>query len=703
MSGIIDAENKEVDPKNLTSLLKHIHLGVFFDGTSNNMVRQAMYSTPLLNVSIFGLGQKRVNHGSSEKDGSSKRIDDLRGKMHRQKLKIVALEMANSYNPNYSTELLIAEEKRKLQFLQEEIETASSTYDVSDKDLYDDASKTGKGYSNIAILYSLFNEPSLVEQFQQTENQKMVSEPYKVHKIYIEGSGAEDMVAISKSNINGLGFGLGLTGVTALVSKAIKRVTEFINSLGSAIDANTKLHLYVYGFSRGATCARVFSHILTRAKGSTLPSTREKEFTAFLKENYFENNRLSFLEKKCAHKTELTCKNITIEILGIYDTVASIGFLKQKDGWSDSMRNMGLYSVMPNYKDNWHYRNVFDYGLYLENIASRPMVNHVFHIGALDEYRENFAFTDIGEKVPPNAVEVMIPGCHSDVGGGYMTGLDQESELSMTAEKIVVFQGKKSTSQLKTCVSIHNYQGGKPRILKIIDNSPKLYAVGSEKESEIADPALLNSKSLVCLGWLEKFRDEKGKIAKKKSDRKTYSMAEHDKKVIYFKRFVYRGWSDVSLEMMIKYCTKMGFPVFGPNKIYNYLENLNSNDNVLNLAKNLVNSIQSYEEGKRYWVTIADDISSEKYRELRLNYIHFTSSSSILHSKNPFRNKELNAPLGGSLANFGNKPNFDLNGVLCRINYHGDKRNYSGENEYVEAVCYLDEMYEHAEKIDISN
>ena len=44
------------------------------------------------------------------------------------------------------------------------------------------------------------------------------------HNIYVEGAGAYDVANGSTSNINGLGFGLGKTGVTALVSKAIKEI-----------------------------------------------------------------------------------------------------------------------------------------------------------------------------------------------------------------------------------------------------------------------------------------------------------------------------------------------------------------------------------------------------------------------------------------------------------------------------------------------
>lgn len=42
----------------------------------------------------------------------------------------------------------------------------------------------------------------------------------------------------------------------------------------------------------------------------------------------------------------------------------------------------------------------------------------------MDEYRANFALTDLGEKIDSNGynIEFFLPGCHSDIGGGYHIG-----------------------------------------------------------------------------------------------------------------------------------------------------------------------------------------------------------------------------------------------------------------------------------------
>ena len=57
------------------------------------------------------------------------------------------------------------------------------------------------------------------------------------------------------------------------------------------------------------------------------------------------------------------------------------------------------------------------YGLYSPTLAH---VLNTCHICALDEFRANFALSDIGKAADDN-IELFLPGCHSDIGGGYST------------------------------------------------------------------------------------------------------------------------------------------------------------------------------------------------------------------------------------------------------------------------------------------
>lgn len=710
--GTIDSEEPAKREKDETQKLKHVYIGVFFDGTSNNMVQQMMYNG-YFNISLFGIGKKQISTDlknelkdlkklktellrdcviQSEKhlelidmvdeeidelknkiseaeaaaeylEAEKKKIYDLQGKLHRKNIEYNSLRILNGKSSSTILNSQIKLLKEEINKIEEDIDKKSALLEVSERNLMDYSDESG--FSNVSVLYSLFNRKRLEEE---EEN------PAKAIKFYIEGSGATDMSCNTKANVNGLGFGLGNTGVTALVSKGIRMVTNYINSLKTVIDANTKVHFYVFGFSRGATCARLFTHIATRKRdGSEVLNVREKEFKDFIPNLVNEKGWVKFLED-----TDLNWSNITVDILGIYDTVASIGFLRQKDGWSDFLR--APYAQMPNYIENWHYKNVTQYGLYL--CPDTKKLKNVVHIGALDEFRENFAFTNIGATVAGNAVEILIPGCHSDVGGGYMDGDEQEISLPFFTTKF--------DKRVNTKIPLHQY-----------DKEPAgsyLTAPGTEIGMDKLDSAPLRTKSLEYVGWIANWSVEKNK---RKEDRATISIMEHNPHLtkyvgmsnwgfvnkIYFKRRVKRGWSDVALKIMIDKVNAMlekdnslKNDLFQSPSVYNYKHTI-SDQTVKNIANNMVSECGKTNPGNRYMMVPGGEISSELYKYLRLYYIHFTSSISIGHGVNPFRNWELNNPIEGSVGNFGNKPNFDLHGNLCRITYHGDKVDELAKNQ----------------------
>lgn len=585
--------------------IAEIHIGVFFDGTSNNMVRTAM--------------------------------------KHKEKSGVV------EKNPDLTR---LSGDKKK---------EAALNVDIKEEDLFQSSvgmkDESADKYSNVSILYSLF-DPRLIEQSDQS---KLI----KAHKFYVEGSGATDIANPISMNPNGLGFGLGKTGVTALVSKAVRAVTEYINSLSSQIDQNTKLRFYVFGFSRGATCSRLFSHLVTRSKTDKLPG-REKEFNDHLS-NYFSNDKLHFLEKGSnPYDIQIERANIRIEYLGIYDTVVSIGFLKQKNGWNDPLRDK-FYANHENYIDNWHYLNVYEYGMYLSKDTS--MLANVMHIGALDEFRENFAFTDIGKRLSGNVTEILLPGCHSDVGGGYIDGPEDEIVLPINTEKYLASSSNSMATRTKVPVTSN------------ISKQGEVKPLGLESFKEI--------------GWIT---DPGEKI-----DDKIYTLSAKIKdNNLYFKRYVRRGWSDVTLAMMYENCIKK-FKVFQPIIMYDY-RNTIKDGAVKDMGAKAISIAKNAPFGKRISLVPGGATNSERYKLLRLKYIHFTAVDQLFHiSENDSRRKltpdnviddlkemakdGVDRLLGkneekekkkkdswkeGAIGNIGNPPNFDINGILCRINYHGD-------------------------------
>lgn len=113
--------------------------------------------------------------------------------------------------------------------------------------------------------------------------------------------------------------------------------------------------------------------------------------------------------------------NVSIPAMGIYDTVSSVGVLFKTDPLSiNSLGEIGESFSWT--KSKLHHRNVKELGL-----NDLELVKDVYHICALDEYRENFALVPIFESnCKGNKTEIYIPGCHADVGGGYAEGYDKK-------------------------------------------------------------------------------------------------------------------------------------------------------------------------------------------------------------------------------------------------------------------------------------
>ena len=692
MPGVTDAENVRTQDRAQTAPLDDIYIAVFFDGTSNNMVRQ-MYvddterdelekekkdlrflaneinSQPYVSENHLNMvceiedRIKEIDLMLAEQKNNAEyiKVQELRKK--RRELILYKHSIAHNapYYGDIAQELYVT--NNKIAKIENELEKINAYNKITTKQL---SQARTKGYSNVAILYSLFNE-----------NKPLKSEGNRaVHHLYIEGSGSTNISSDLPKNINGLGFGLGLTGVTALTSRAVIFVTDYLNSQGANISQDTNLHFYIFGFSRGATCARVFANLITRGKNKSI--VRESEFTEFLPKGYFVNDRLAFLEAGAGKNSfDIKEEKITVDYLGIYDTVASIGFLKQKDGWNDPLRFS--YALAKNYKDNWHYLNAYEYGLYS---PLNKRVSHTLHLGALDEFRENFAFTNLGSTLTGSCLEIMIPGCHSDVGGGYVDCLEQEIILHKETEK--------EEGSRKTYISLLS-----PHERPI---GSIMYSAESLLDKDTINNSMkreeLSLEAFYKLGWLDENWD---KDNAKKIDVNgntvscTTRAVENDSfgfHHIKFRRNVKRGYSDIPLAMMLKYYESCGcLLLFEPiPDEYNYTKN----SDLQVLGNNMMKHVMSppVPGGRRIWLYPGGSYDSDTYKKLRMKYLHFTSTGRIVHFNFtlPFINQTGPIHTDSAGANFGNKPNFDLNGVLCRITYDGDE---SKPNSHSDGVKYL--------------
>lgn len=672
-SCVVGAEAPQIEEREPIQEITDVYIGVFFDGTGNNMVQKS--------------GVYKDLTPQTEQDSN-----------HSDNKKTVWYISNNVQDSNASREPNTLPDKEEFNVtLGNEMVLKDGKYARKHKPT---ESKNTEGYSNIAILHDSF---VLLEKCKENPTEPIITKLF-----YIEGAGTTDISCFSSSNINGLGFGLGNTGVTALVSKAVKYVTDFIRS--SNLSKKVNIHFYIFGFSRGATCARLFSRLITRGKNGAA-ITRESEFEYYYAENLRDNDgKLMFLDDY---------PNKTIEFLGIYDTVVSIGFLQQKDGEVHPIMKK-LYDWSDNYKDNWHYKNVYEYGLSLCDEDAKK-IKQICHICAIDEFRENFALTDVGKEVPGNAVEIFIPGCHSDVGGGY--------PRVVTEQEIVLSKYRASNIQKNENLileSLNSLLNIGERIATTLPQNNQPY----KKSDGSTQP--MSCEGLRNLGWIDKncpvVNDDITENIKNYlwkytgidisdstmchlgdndhlmlqdiyngSDNKNGAQTDYRQKFvdnnteypytisvttnktnIKFKRNVQGGYSNIPLKMMVDFMNSKKGTIAVPeafkdktppvpnSSFFNIspLYNINVKD-LQSFGEKMCNAITDVANGQRIWMLPKDEF----YKTLRLKYFHFTSTSSLFHINNPFNDRNVDT-LEFDKGNLGNTPNFDLDGHLCRIIYH---------------------------------
>jgi hypothetical protein len=192
------------------------------------------------------------------------------------------------------------------------------------------------------------------------------------------------------TNVFGAGFAWFATGILERSRLAFFRARDEIarrikvfrkkKKIAASAKANiTSVEIDAFGFSRGAATARNFvARVLDGWEGG-LFDTSHKNFSYFLAQlkNVQSEGRVKFV------------------FLGLYDTVASHGAIHSNDVSSLKLDRLNR-------------------------------VERVVHLCAADEHRKNFALTNI-RSAGSRGVEIFLPGCHADIGGGYRNGPGDEA------------------------------------------------------------------------------------------------------------------------------------------------------------------------------------------------------------------------------------------------------------------------------------
>lgn len=494
-----------------------IYFGVFFDGTGNNMIQSSK---------------------AKSLDKKLKKLED---------------------NPDADN--LLDAHKTNLEL------SSNGANSIEEKLVEEEDSD----FSNIAALHSDYRGLSDKQRSEKEDKYNV-----RVFNIYIQGAGTNEVWI---SNWEGLGFGTGRSGVAALVGKAMSLIDTVIKGLTMKTELDNEVVFDVFGFSRGATCARMFSHYVN----GDLDLTKGYPNLFTLKKTY-----LSQFKKK----------NRKVAFLGIYDTVSSIGIT-----YDNNNKDYGLYS--PN--EDW--------------------VEHTCHICALDEFRDHFRLTDVGNAVNSRALEIYLPGCHSDIGGGYKKG----TETMRIRYAYAVTPGKPDSPNGSSCnrdsrstlfkdireLSTNDMGGVQKK-----DNVLGLKEFRTKREPEpvpinMYQSINANTPGAISIEWL-------GELGWYARDIKGYSFwTDTFNRILNITRPLERGYSNITLCVMKDKAMELTErDMFGQNesRFTIITADLNTFNNTI---KNKIgNNVSS---GKHIIIP-----ANEDYRTIRAKYLHFSANDSLV-------------------------------------------------------------------------
>ncbi|WP_422417822.1 PAAR domain-containing protein [Pseudomonas sp. GZD-222] len=242
----------------------------------------------------------------------------------------------------------------------------------------------GNDVSNVARLYNLYPD--------QAEEQLPPGAEEAYIKVYLEGIGTSSGLGDS---LYSQGTGQGSTGVVARVEQAPALVMEQLRRF-RATNPQVKvrrIEVDLFGFSRGAAAARHCANDLLKGSGSLLARSLAAG-SPLLTSDFAWRHRSDF----------------ALNFIGLFDTVAGIVSLRNRDFSPHNAANPGL------------------------NLRLAPgIARKVVHLAADNEYRHNFSLTQAEQ-------DIMLPGCHSDIGGGYLP-LSREKLLLSKPDSSVEFNG----------------------------------------------------------------------------------------------------------------------------------------------------------------------------------------------------------------------------------------------------------------------
>lgn len=399
-----------------------------------------------------------------------------------------------------------------------------------------------------------------------------------IARVYIDGIGTVE----GQSDAGAAqGADLGTSSSLAKVEEAcstniVENVKEQLGQLLANIDCIHKLEFDVFGFSRGASAARQFVNMIDQQAGHLLAESVERDRAITLKAGFDWTSR----------------NDCRIKFVGLFDTVTT----------SAKKRHVTL---------------------------SPDCAERVVHLVAADEWRYFFALTRItddvaGNQIAPNFTEVIIPGSHSDVGGGYYSrwSLSNPNSDPAITEQV----------SIKVCRS---------------EASAMTY---DPKDSSAYRRARQYAEEQVVKGWGNEVVDlpnvASAPVRNKVSLRVRSSRHPKTDKMnveveVLLNRVVEGEYSRIPLHMMVTAAQDVGVPfiTWKPDERALMLESGAPKLPRTDLAKL-----------DMLWVNAAKDrgvskdltkqLDAETYRQLRFEYLHHSADTGLVNTPHHHRGKE---------------------------------------------------------------
>ena len=244
----------------------------------------------------------------------------------------------------------------------------------------------GNDVSNVARLYDLYES--------QVDETLPIDAKTASLRVYVDGIGTS---STAEDSTFSQGTGIGVQGVRARVEETPKLIIEQIRRFqeNNPDKRVAKIEFDIFGFSRGSAAARDFANEVLKGNQSILAKALPVG-GAVLSDSFAWTPH----------------SNVSINYIGVYDTVAAIANPLVGDWTGNNAYNPGI-------------------NIHLAPDAAKKVVQLV----ARNERRYNFALNSLG------AADIILPGVHSDLGGGY---------LPKAMERILLSKPRKSPVDERT-------------------------------------------------------------------------------------------------------------------------------------------------------------------------------------------------------------------------------------------------------------